>query len=79
MIKQESRLCDKCGNMTTGFEEYKDKIYCSRCYKKSVEYDSDALRKKYDIRLRDPKTLTWYQQAQLKVIKGYETDEPQIS
>lgn len=68
---QKYKICDKCECQVMEVTKYKDKQYCTKCNKKAIEYESDAFRKKHDIRFRDPKTLTWYQQAQLNVIKGH--------
>ena len=50
---QRFKVCDKCDVKTTELVQYKDKGYCSKCYKKSIEYESDTFRKKYDIRNRE--------------------------
>ena len=67
-FEDKSFKCDKCGDRTMDVERYKDKQFCGRCYKRAVEYEADSFRKKHDIRFKDPKTLTWYQKAQLNEI-----------
>ena len=59
--------CDKCGKQTTGDNHYKGLDYCSKCYASAIAYESDSLRKKYDIRNRDFKSLNTYQQAQRRM------------
>jgi len=44
---------------------YNGQEYCAYCYNLLVAYDRDDLRKKHDIRNKDPKTLSLYQQSQL--------------
>lgn len=78
--KPEVKICPKCEIQHTNDEQYKGEDYCSKCYSKALEYDADTFRKRYDIRFKDPKSLTWYQEAQLNAIKGYEKEDgPQVS
>lgn len=74
------KICSKCDiQFANDEEQLHGQDYCSKCIAKVLEYEADTFRKRYDIRYKDPKSLTWYQQAQLKAIKGYEPDGPQVS
>ena len=67
----EPHICENCQVKTIADLKYKDKQYCDRCYHKCIEYESDTLRKKYDIRNRDPSTLSWYQAGQRQRYEEY--------
>ena len=63
-IPQNWTRCYNCGIQVMETTKYKDKDYCDHCFKKCMEYESDNIRLKYDIRNMDPRELTWYQATQ---------------
>jgi len=65
-IPHNWKNCANCSTHVMETMRYRDKEYCNRCFKKCMEYESDTIRLKYDIRNRDPRSLTWYQQYQRK-------------
>jgi hypothetical protein len=81
MTEKDIHTCVNCDIKTTSDLRYKNKQYCDRCYTRCVEYESDTLRKRYDIRNKDPNELTWYQQAQINGIKEVRDShfKPQVS
>lgn len=65
------KRCPKCGIRHMNTEKFNGQDYCNKCVGKILEYEADSFRKKNDIRFKDEKDLTWYQQYQRRQYEEY--------